>query len=85
MHHLSNLSRLVAQQRTAQKVIDAYNAWEIDKIMAYRAPECQHRLLPSSMNPTAKSNDEYRTYLTKIMPLFSNFTVILFFSKNTSR
>ncbi|KAF2022621.1 hypothetical protein EK21DRAFT_82880 [Setomelanomma holmii] len=64
-----------AQRTTAQTVIDAYNAWDIDQIMAYRTPDCQHQVLPSSMGRAAKSNDEYRAYLSTIMPLYSNFTV----------
>ncbi|KAJ6192084.1 hypothetical protein J3E72DRAFT_399387 [Bipolaris maydis] len=34
---------LVAQQDTARAVIAAYNAWDIDDIMAYRSPDCKHR------------------------------------------
>jgi ketosteroid isomerase-like protein len=60
---------------TAQTVIDAYNAWDIDAILAYRTPDCQHQVLPSSMARAAQTNDEYRKYLSTIMPMFSNFTV----------
>ncbi|OWY53195.1 hypothetical protein AALT_g11953 [Alternaria alternata] len=56
-------------------VIEAYNAWNIDDIMAYRSPDCKHRVLPASMNRTAKTNAEYRAYLSEIMHLYSNFTV----------
>ncbi|KAI0570372.1 SnoaL-2 domain-containing protein [Pyrenophora tritici-repentis] len=63
------------QQHTAREVIDAYNAWDIDGILAYRSPNCKHRVLPASMNRAAKSNDEYRAYLRTIMPLYSKFTV----------
>ncbi|KAL5396859.1 hypothetical protein PMIN03_012930 [Paraphaeosphaeria minitans] len=68
-------SQLSAQKDTAKAVIDAYNAWDIDRILAYRTPDCQHQVLPASMGRAAKSNDEYRAYLSTIMPLFSNFTV----------
>ena len=60
---------------TAQTVIDAYNAWEIDAILAYRTPDCQHQVLPSSMARAAQTNGEYRRYLSTIMPMFSNFMV----------
>ncbi|RAR15476.1 hypothetical protein DDE83_001117 [Stemphylium lycopersici] len=66
---------LLAQQDTARAVIEAYNAWNIDDIMAYRSPDCKHRVLPASMNRTAKTNAEYRAYLSEIMHLYSNFTV----------
>ena len=65
----------MAQQKTARAVIEAYNAWNIDDIMAYRSPDCKHRVLPASMNRAAKSNAEYRAYLSTIMHLYSNFTV----------
>ena len=60
---------------TAQTVIDAYNACDIDAILAYRTPDCQHQVLPSSMARAAQTNGEYRRYLSTIMPMFSNFTV----------
>ena len=71
----SNFHSLLAQQDTARAVIEAYNAWNIDDIMAYRSPDCKHRVLPASMNRTAKTNAEYRAYLSEIMHLYSNFTV----------
>lgn len=75
MYFTANIYSLEAQRYTAQAVIDAYNTWDIEAILAYRSPDCQHRVLPASMNRAAKSNDEYRAYLDKIMPLYSNFTV----------
>ncbi|KAF3029620.1 hypothetical protein E8E12_000985, partial [Didymella heteroderae] len=65
------------QMETVQAVIDGYNAWDTDAILAYRAPDCQHQVLPSSMGRAAQSNDEYRTYLSAVMPQFSNFTVVV--------
>lgn len=70
-----NTFSLEAQMETAQTVIDAYNAWDIDAILAYRTPDCQHQVLPSSMARAAQTNGEYRRYLSTIMPMFSNFTV----------
>jgi hypothetical protein len=75
LYYSPNLHSLVAQQDTARAVIEAYNAWDIDDIMAYRSPDCKHRVLPASMNRAAKSNAEYRAYLSTIMHLYSNFTV----------
>ena len=73
--YFSNFHSLLAQQDTARAVIEAYNAWNIDDIMAYRSPDCMHRVLPASMNRTGRSNAEYRAYLSAIMPLYSGFTV----------
>ncbi|KAF9730069.1 hypothetical protein PMIN01_12002, partial [Paraphaeosphaeria minitans] len=71
----SNACSLDAQKSTAKAVIDAYTAWDIDRILSYRTPECQHQVLPSSMGRGPESNDEYRAYLSTIMPLYSEFTV----------
>jgi hypothetical protein len=75
VHLAPNTCSLAAQQDTARAVIEAYNAWDIDDILAYRSPDCKHRVIPASMDRAAKSNDEYRAYLSMIMPLYSNFTV----------
>jgi ketosteroid isomerase-like protein len=69
------LPTLSSQKSTAQTFINAYNAWDIEAIMGYRAPECVQQALPSSMGKPAKNNTEYRKYLEKIIPLFLNFTV----------
>ncbi|OAG00743.1 uncharacterized protein CC84DRAFT_1190701 [Paraphaeosphaeria sporulosa] len=74
---------LGAHKDTAKAVIDGYNAWNIDRILAYRRPGFQHQVLASSMGRTAKSNDENRAYLTTIMPLYSNFTLSAFRTRIT--
>ncbi|KAL6171937.1 hypothetical protein ACJQWK_02930 [Exserohilum turcicum] len=75
LHFPPDTHSLVAQQDTARAVIEAYNAWDINKIMAYRSPDCKHRVLPASMHREARSNAQYRAYLSRIMHLYSNFTV----------
>ncbi|EMD86779.1 hypothetical protein COCC4DRAFT_42212 [Bipolaris maydis ATCC 48331] len=75
--HMDPHPNLVAQQDTARAVIAAYNAWDIDDIMAYRSPDCKHRVLPTSMHRAARSNAEYRAYLSEVMHLYSNFTVTI--------
>jgi hypothetical protein len=71
-----NTSSLANQKKVSRAFIDAYNAWDIDGILEYRAPNCQQQTIPSSMGQAAKNNTQYRQYLETIMPLFTNFTVL---------
>jgi len=69
------MSTLATQKATAQTVLDAYNAWDMDKILAFRTPDCQQQVLPASMGRQSMSNSEYREYLSPILPSFRKFTV----------
>jgi hypothetical protein len=69
------MSTLATQKATAKSVIDAYNAWDLELIMAFRAPSCQTQVLPKSLGRPLQNNDEYRKRLGAIMPWFSKFTV----------
>jgi hypothetical protein len=71
------MSTLAIQKQTTKTVIDAYNAWDLEKMLAFRAPECQQQILPASMGRPSTNNTEYRERLTQIMPWFRKFTVIL--------
>ncbi|ORY54811.1 uncharacterized protein BCR38DRAFT_453145 [Pseudomassariella vexata] len=62
---------------TALAVINAYNAWDVDAIMALRAPDCIHRVLPESLGQPAMNNTEYRAYFESIQPLFENWTITI--------
>jgi hypothetical protein len=71
------MSTLAAQKQTTQSVLAAYNAWDIDAILAFRAPDCRQQVLPASMGQNSLTNEEYRERMGHIMPLFRKFTVIL--------
>jgi hypothetical protein len=71
------MSTLAAQKETTRAVLDAYNTWDLEKILAFRAPECIQQILPASMGRPSQNNTEYRERLTQIMPWFRKFTVIL--------
>ncbi|EDU46313.1 predicted protein [Pyrenophora tritici-repentis Pt-1C-BFP] len=60
------MSTLAAQKATTQAVIDAYNAWDIEKILAVRAPDCTTRVLPASMGRPNMSNSEYRERMNQL-------------------
>ena len=58
---------------TAIAAIDGYNAWKPEAIMAFRAPDCIHQVLPASLGREPMNNEQYLAYFTPIMPAFSNF------------
>lgn len=58
---------------TACAVIDGYNAWKSEAIMAFRALDCIHQVLPASLGRQPMNNEQYLAYFTSIMPAFSNF------------
>lgn len=70
-------STLATQKATTQTVLDAYNAWDIEKILAFRAPDCVQQVLPASMGRPALGNKEYRERLEGYMRWFRNFNVSL--------
>lgn len=43
-----------AFHETCRKVAEAYKAWDIDQIMALRAPECTTQLCPSTFCPDSQ-------------------------------
>ena len=65
---------------TGCAVIDGYNAWKPEAIMAYRAPNCIHQILPASLGRQPMNNEQFLAYFTPIMPAFKNFHVTV---KNT--
>lgn len=76
---------LEAQKVVAKEVIDAYNVWDIERILAYRTPDCKQQILPATLNRSPKSNDEYRAYFETIEPLYINFTVRIILSQRRDR
>jgi hypothetical protein len=69
------MSILATQKATAKSVIDAYNAWDLERIMAFRSPTCTSQVLPQSLGRAVQNNDEYRERLGQIMQWFEKFTV----------
>jgi hypothetical protein len=69
------MSKLAAQKATAQAVIDGYNAWNMDKILAYRTPDCTQQVLPASLGRPIMNNTQYRERFSQMLPCFRNFKV----------
>lgn len=61
--------------QTALSVIDGYNKWDIDAILAPRASDCTQEVLPYRLGRPAMGNTDYREYFSKLMPCFSAFHV----------
>lgn len=61
--------------KTALSVIDGYNKWDMDAIIAPRAEECTQHVLPYRLGRPAMANAQYREYFSAIMPYFSAFHV----------
>lgn len=70
------MSTVLANIKSAtHAVIDGFNAGDVDAIMAPRAPNCTFNILPKSMNRPANGNEEYRAFITRLLPVLKNFTV----------
>ncbi|KAK1753802.1 hypothetical protein QBC47DRAFT_48172 [Echria macrotheca] len=63
--------------QTAQRVVDAYNAWSIDQIMAFRSEDCIQEILPTSMNVPPQNNTQHEAHQRMIAPFFTNFHLVV--------
>ena len=61
--------------KTAMRLIDGYNEWNIEAIMAPRAPNCTHEILPKRLGQGPMNNTPYIEYMTAFIPLFKGFNV----------
>ncbi|KAH7379122.1 hypothetical protein DE146DRAFT_773845 [Phaeosphaeria sp. MPI-PUGE-AT-0046c] len=60
---------------TALAVIAGYNSWNMDAILAPRAPNCTHRVYPNRLGRPTLNITEYDAYFSSLLPYFKNFTV----------
>ena len=65
---------------TTNAAIEGYNTWKPEAIIAYRAPDCIHLVLPTSLGRQPLNNEQYLASFTPLMPAFKNFHVTV---KNT--
>lgn len=62
--------------RTALNLLESYDKWDIDAIIAPRAENCVQQVYPSRLNRPKQNNAEYREYFEKgVMPHFKDFHV----------
>ncbi|KAK4692358.1 hypothetical protein P7C71_g4828, partial [Lecanoromycetidae sp. Uapishka_2] len=55
---------------TAQSAIESYNKWDKSVILAVRAPDCIHQILPASTLQPPMNNEAYSGFLDIILPIF---------------
>ena len=65
-------STLVA---TAQSVLDGYNAWSMEAILAPRSNNCTQYILPHSLGIPPMDNSQYASFFRPNLPNFRNFHV----------
>ena len=51
------------------------NAWDVDAIMAPRAPNCTQQVLPARLGRLSMDNEAYCQFFTAIMPMFKDLTL----------
>lgn len=61
------------QRLVALDLVDAFNRMDIDDIISKRADGCMRYILPASLEQKPTNNDQYRTTLENLLPIFSNF------------
>ena len=65
------------QRETAEAVVEAFNRMDIDAIMSYRSTDCMRYILPSTLGHVPTDNEQYRSHLEKLKPIFSNFALTI--------
>ena len=66
---------LSTERKTANAVVQAFNAMGVDTIISLRTPECRRFFLPVSLNYPPQSNDAYRANLAGMRSIFTSFHV----------
>jgi hypothetical protein len=54
--------------------------WQPGATMKYRAPECMHTMLPSTLNVPRKNNEEWAARFEKVAPLVTDGKVRTFYN-----
>ncbi|KAK6429374.1 hypothetical protein LTR95_014478 [Oleoguttula sp. CCFEE 5521] len=55
-----------AMRETSNAFLAAFATWKTEPIMALRAPECVHDMLPASLNRPSKNNEQFRAYFNGV-------------------
>jgi len=57
------------QRETANEVIAAFNAWDIDRIIGFRSEDCVHELLPLSLSMYLRNTILQQIYSKKCISM----------------
>jgi hypothetical protein len=63
------------ERQTADAIVAAFNIMDVDAIISLRTPECKRVFMPSSLNYTPQTNEEYGERLTGMKSIFASFHV----------
>lgn len=58
-------------------LLAAFNAMDVDAIIATRHPDCIQHIVPLSLNKSPEDNSAYRRRLDYVLPAFANFTLVV--------
>ncbi|KAI1173718.1 hypothetical protein F4777DRAFT_556965 [Nemania sp. FL0916] len=68
-------SRASKLRETALAIIDAFQKWDLEAIMALRTDDCTTQVLPRSLSRPRMNNADYREFFGGLMPHFRDFTL----------
>jgi hypothetical protein len=63
------------ERQTADAIVAAFNTMDVDTLISLRTPDCKRVFLPSSLEYTPQTNDEYRDRLSGMKTIFTSFHV----------
>lgn len=75
-HPESSAARI--QRRLADRFIQGYNDLSIPSLLAPRAKECEHHVLPANLRRPVRGNAEYAAFFAPLVPHLKDFKVDLF-------
>lgn len=50
--------------------------WQPDATLSLRAAECEHTILPSTLNQPVRNNEQFAEHIQKVAPLVSEGKVL---------
>lgn len=62
-------------KKTSDAFLAAFDSWTTEAVMAVRATECEHIMLPASLGVPKKNNDEFREHFEQVEGSLSNVKV----------
>ncbi|KAK5112438.1 hypothetical protein LTR85_011547 [Meristemomyces frigidus] len=63
------------QRKTADAVVEAFNRMDNEAIISFRSPDCIRYILPSSLGLKPTNNEQYKSQLDMLRPIFRNFSL----------
>jgi len=65
------------RRQTALAAVQGFNDWTIEAILAPRAPDCTHHVLPATIGRPPMTNEQFQGLLVMMIPKFKRFTVTI--------